>query len=106
MPLTSEKVAKMLGITGAALSKYLTAGKVPRPQSVTSGDITIYLWTEADVQRVRELLPKIKNGRKTRYLRPKQDSAKSKTRKDPQPRTAAVHSQSKSQSQTKKKPKP
>lgn len=67
MTYSSQQVAKLLGITAAALSKYLKAGKVPTPKSITSGGMTIYLWTEADIERVRKLLPRIKNGRKTRY---------------------------------------
>src|SRR5215470_3201748 len=67
MTYSSAKVAKRLGITGAALSKYIKAKKVPAPISVTSGGMTIYLWTEVDIERARKLLPKIKNGRKTRY---------------------------------------
>jgi hypothetical protein len=27
----------------------------------------VHLWTERDIERVRKLLPKIKNGRKLRY---------------------------------------
>ncbi len=42
-------------------------GKITPPESVTTGGITVYLWTEADIERVRKILPKIANGRKTRY---------------------------------------
>lgn len=36
--------------------------------------MTIHFWTEEEIEHVRELLPKIANGRKTRYskLREKQ----------------------------------
>jgi hypothetical protein len=35
---------------------------------------TIHIWTEAEIEHLRQLLPKIANGRKTRYskLREKQ----------------------------------
>lgn len=72
--LSSKQVAKELGLTGATLSRYISAGKITAPKTATSGGMTIYLWTEEDVERVRRLLPKIANGRKTRYqkLREKQ----------------------------------
>ena|SRR5580765_5998573 len=71
---SSQQVAKKLGITSATLSRYLSAGKIPKPKTATSGGITIYLWTLAEIEHVRQLLPKIANGRKTRYskLREKQ----------------------------------
>lgn len=71
MTLTSNQVAKKLGLPVTTLSTYISAGKIPRPKSVTSGRMTIYLWTEEDIERVRKLLPKIKNGRKTRYQKQK-----------------------------------
>jgi len=33
----------------------------------TSGKMTVHLWTEEEIERARALLPKIANGRKTRY---------------------------------------
>ena len=69
---STRQVAKKLGITHATLSRYITAGKVTEPQAVTSGGMTIHLWTEADIERVRKLLPRIKNGRKTRYRKREQ----------------------------------
>ena len=54
-------------MTTATLSRYIKAGKIPSPKKVISGGITIHLWSDQDIERVRKLLPKIKNGRKTRY---------------------------------------
>lgn len=72
--LSTRQAAKKLGITHAALSRYITAGKVPAPKTVTAGGMTVHLWTEQEIEHVRRLLPKIANGRKTRYqkLRAKQ----------------------------------
>ena len=75
---STQEAAKRLGITGATLSRYISAGKVPLPNSFTSGGMTIHLWTDAEIERVRQLLPKIANGRKTRY---KKQSSKAKLRK-------------------------
>jgi DNA-binding transcriptional MerR regulator len=64
---SSRQAAQKLGLPITTLSTYMTVGKIPPPRSITTGGITVYLWTEADIERVRKLLPKIANGRKTRY---------------------------------------
>ena len=64
---STRQAAKKLGITNATLVRYIQAGKVPAPRSATSGGMTIHFWTEAEIEHVRKLLPKIANGRKTRY---------------------------------------
>lgn len=72
---STREAAKKLGITGVALGRYLKLGKVsPPPNTAKAGMRTIQLWTDADIERVRGLLPKIANGRKTRWqkLRQKQ----------------------------------
>src|SRR5258708_23762747 len=81
MTYSSGQVARKLGIGISTLSRYMTVGKVPPPQSVTTGGITVYLWTEEDAERLRKLLPKIANGRKTRY--PKKQLAISSPRHAP-----------------------
>lgn len=82
--LSTTEVAEKLRITQAALSKYIKAKKVPAPKMVTSGKMTIHLWTEEDVEELRQLLPKIANGRKTRYKKQTavstQQSAKPKSK--------------------------
>jgi len=64
----------MLGIDPMTLSRYIKAGKVPAPNIFAVGNSSLHAWTEAEIENVRKLLPKIANGRKTRYskLREKQ----------------------------------
>jgi predicted site-specific integrase-resolvase len=73
---STNQAAKMLGIHTATLAHYVAVGKVPAPAmiSVGTGKRVVHLWTEAEIEHVRKLLPKIANGRKTRYskLREKQ----------------------------------
>ncbi|HEY6253955.1 MAG TPA: MerR family transcriptional regulator [Candidatus Angelobacter sp.] len=76
MTYSSGQVARKLGIGISTLSKYITREKLPTPRSVTTGGITVYLWTDADIERARKLLPKIKNGRKTRYKKQKKQAKK------------------------------
>ena len=64
---STNQAAKKLGITGAALSKYIKAGKVPAPKIVQTGWKNVHAWSESDIERLRRLMPKIANGRKTRY---------------------------------------
>ena len=64
---TTRAAAKKLRIPAATLFHYIRVGKIPNPNALASGDITIHAWTEAEIEHVRQLLPKIANGRKTRY---------------------------------------
>jgi diacylglycerol kinase family enzyme len=68
---SSNQAAKKLGLPVSTLSTYIGAGKIKPPKSVTTGGITVYLWTDADIERIRKLLPKIANGRKTRWQKQK-----------------------------------
>jgi len=72
--LTTTQVAKRLGINPKTLSRYIDVGKVPSPSVIQFGKFRVHSWTEAEVSRLKKLLPKIANGRKTRYqkLRDKQ----------------------------------
>ena len=72
---STREAAKNLGIDHATLSNYLAVGKLPAPETITVGKRIVHMWTEAEIEHVRKLLPKIANGRKTRY---KKKSAKKK----------------------------
>src|SRR5215813_7903552 len=73
---STRQVAKQLGIDTSTLLRYIRLKKIAEPKSVTSGGMTIHLWTQEEIEHVRSLLPKIANGRKTRYqkLREKQSA--------------------------------
>ena len=64
---STSDVARKLGIHPDTLAHYIEAGKVPAPEIVRVGAKTIHMWTEEQIEHVRKLLPKIANGRKTRY---------------------------------------
>src|SRR5580765_7492695 len=91
---STREAAKKLGIEQSTLSKYLKRGKVPSPETVQQGKRVSQIWTDAEIEHVRQLLPKIVNGRKTRYK--KKQSALStqqsaKTKKKTQARVPAPH---------------
>ena len=88
---STREAAKKLGISHNALAVYARTGKVPAPESIKHGEKIAHMWTEAEIEHVRQLLPKIANGRKTRY--------KNKTKA--QPKSAVPHKKRSS-----KKPKP
>ncbi len=64
---STTQAAKRLGIGVKTLSRYIAVGKVPMPGLMQSGKVAHHVWTEAEIEHVRKLLPKIANGRKTRY---------------------------------------
>jgi predicted DNA-binding transcriptional regulator AlpA len=81
-----RQAAQKLGLPVSTLSNYVVLKKIPLPQSVTTGGITVYLWTSSEIEQVRQLLPKIANGRKTRYKKKQsalgnQQSVKTKKKK-------------------------
>ena len=53
------------------LGRYIKAGKIPAPKILEAGNARLYAWTEKDIEHARKLLPKIANGRKTRYQKQK-----------------------------------
>lgn len=81
---STTQAARKLGLGLKTLSRYIEQGKVPAPAILKVGTATLHGWTDEEIEHVRKLLPKIANGRKTRYqkLREKQKA---------QPRVAVPH---------------
>ena len=71
---STREAAKKLGLDISSIQRYIKAGKIPVPPLQIVGGGKFRVWTEQDIEHVRQLLPKIANGRKTRYskLREKQ----------------------------------
>src|SRR6185437_9715274 len=87
--LSTNQVARKLGIGIATLTRHIQASKVPAPPETMAGGMRMRLWSESDIERLKEALPKIANGRKTRYKKKQsatssQQSAKTKA----QPKSA------------------
>jgi predicted DNA-binding transcriptional regulator AlpA len=74
--ISTREAAKKLGLSHSALAKYIRLGKVPAPQSITSGGTTVHIWSEEEVEKLRKLLPKIANGRKTRWQKQREAEKK------------------------------
>jgi predicted site-specific integrase-resolvase len=69
---STREAAKRLGISHDALATYVRIGKVPSPEIVQQGQRVAHIWTEEEIEQIRKLLPRIANGRKTRWQREKQ----------------------------------
>jgi predicted site-specific integrase-resolvase len=90
--LSTRGAAKKLGISYGTLANYVKVGKLPLPNTALHGSRAVHLWTEEEIEHVRKLLPKIANGRKTRYKKKQsalsnRQSAKAKA----QPKAAVPH---------------
>lgn len=107
---STREAARKLGLDWRTIQRYIAAGKIPVPPVEVIGGGKLRIWKIQDIERVRKLLPKIKNGRKTRYQK-KQQSAlssqhsgktkpktKEKKPNQPRPRAAVPHKQRKKQS--------
>jgi predicted DNA-binding transcriptional regulator AlpA len=83
---STNEAARRLGISPASLSRYINTGKLPAPSVVEVGTASLHAWTEAEIEQARKLLPKIANGRKTRYQ-------KSREKQKTQARAPVPHEQ-------------
>jgi hypothetical protein len=73
---STREAAKKLGISWPTLNKFIGLKQIPMPPLTRVGGVRVRLWSDADIAKVREVLPKIQNGRRTRH---KKQSAKTKT---------------------------
>jgi predicted DNA-binding transcriptional regulator AlpA len=76
---STNQAAKKLGIAASTLSRYISDKKIPAPKIVEIGGLQVHSWTEKDIERVRALLPKLANGRKTRYQKQRKKQTKRKS---------------------------
>lgn len=84
--LSTREAAKRLGISYETLAHYIAVGKVNAPEIAKVGKRVIHMWTEAEIENVRKLLPRIANGRKTRYKKQSAVSAQQSAKTKAQPR--------------------
>jgi hypothetical protein len=75
-----REAARILKIDASTLSKYVSSGKVRGPEPVEVGGARVFIWSTDDIERVRKILPKIANGRKTRYKKKKKGEVKKRNK--------------------------
>jgi hypothetical protein len=61
---STRQAAQKLGRTLLTLQRHITAGTIDAPPLVTVGTVKVRLWTERDVEKVREVLAGTKPRRK------------------------------------------
>jgi hypothetical protein len=49
------------------IQRYIAAKKIPAPPIQDLGSVRIRLWSDSEIERVRKILPSLRNGRKLRY---------------------------------------
>jgi hypothetical protein len=102
---STSQAAKKLGISWPTLNKFIALKRIPIPPITRVGRIRVRLWADGDIQRVREILPKIANGRKTRQKKKRLTVGRpqtAKTKKKTPPRAAAPEKPKKKTSKKKK----
>ena len=68
-PMSTEDVARKVGINRVTLERWLSDGKVAVPKKLRIGRSEFRNWTDADVERIRKY--KAANYRKGRGRKPK-----------------------------------
>ncbi len=86
---STREAARKLGLDWRTIQRYVAAGKIAAPPVQTISGWKHRVWSEADVERIRKLLPKIANGRKTRWQKQREAEKKKRTKakkKGPSPK--------------------
>src|SRR5882757_7573453 len=89
--ISTREAAKRLGIHFTTLAHYIADGKVPTPTVLDVGSHRLHGWTESEIEHVRQLLPKIANGRKTRYKKQSATSTQQSAQTKAQARVPVPH---------------
>jgi predicted DNA-binding transcriptional regulator AlpA len=64
---STREAAKKLGLSLMTIQRYIADRKFDAPPLQRVGGVRVRLWSDKDIERIRKILPKIANGRKTRY---------------------------------------
>ena len=75
---STAQAAKKLGLSLMSIHRYMKAKKISVPPMQLVGNVRVRLWSDKDIERLRALLPKIANGRKTRYSKLKKQAPRKK----------------------------
>lgn len=64
---STREAAQKLGLDFRTMQRRIADGRIPVPPVQSLGGVQFRIWTDQDIEHVRQILPKIANGRKTRY---------------------------------------
>src|SRR5262249_15825068 len=102
---STREAAKKLGLTLLTVQRYIVAKKIPSPPLLNVGGGKVRIWTDEDIEKGRKILPKIANGRKTRYKKQSALSNQQSVKTKAQPGAAVPHELSKPKKSRKPKKK-
>jgi len=71
---STREAAKRLGLGSTTLARYVSEGKVPAPKPILINGVNVRSWNDDDIEKARKVLPKVANGRKTRYQKLKRQT--------------------------------
>jgi excisionase family DNA binding protein len=52
---TTGEAAKQIGVSRQTLQTWIAAGDIDVPKAIELGNVSVRLWTKADIERVRKL---------------------------------------------------
>lgn len=68
---STVQAAKKLGISMTTMHRYMLEKIIPFPKMQRLAGVRVRVWSEADIQKARASMPRLKNGRKTRHQKGK-----------------------------------
>jgi len=86
---STRQAANKLGISFSTMNRYIAQKKIPVPELIEVGNISARLWSDAEIERLRELLPQIPDGRKMRKKKQLAISAQQLAKTKPKKKTTA-----------------
>ena len=68
---STVQAAKKLGISMTTMHRYMLEKIIPFPRMQRLAGVRVRVWSEADIEKARAAMPKLKNGRKARHRKTK-----------------------------------
>jgi excisionase family DNA binding protein len=63
---TTGEAASEIGVSRQTLQSWIAGGKVPVPKAIEVGNVTVRLWTKADIERAKKFKGTLKPGPKAK----------------------------------------
>lgn len=77
---STREAARKLGLSMSTLNKYIGLKLIPLPPLTKVGGVRVRLWSEADLEKVRSILPEIANGRRSKHTKRKVKQSRKKSK--------------------------
>jgi len=68
---STREAARLLGVSMATINRYIVAGTVPVPALTRVGGVTVRLWKDKDIAKVKAIVDGFTDGRRTRHRKKK-----------------------------------